>query len=236
VIHGLAPDLYKISFGSNPVGGGAGWLAEFWDDAPTAAAADQVEVLGGVTEEVDAELQPAGGISGRVTIAGSGAPLEGAFVCAIPDGGTEAANCAEARPNGNYLIPLLTSGAYRVEFSVSFFEDGEEVEEFATQFYKGASSLGAGTVVNVIAGSTTGSIDAAMAEPGSTPEPPGPEEGGGQPAGDPPVATPPAATTPIAKPPVRKPHCGKAKKLKKVRGKWRCVKKKKAKPRHKKTR
>ena len=198
----------------------------------TAAAADEVEVLGGVTEEVDAELQPAGAISGRVTVAGSGAALGGAFVCAIPDGETEAANCAEAGPNGKYLIPLLTSGGYRVEFSVSFFEDGEAIEEFATQLWKGAGSLAAGTVVDVTAGSTAGSIDAAMAEPGSTPEPPGPEEGGGQPSGNSPVAIPPATTLPILKPPAKKPHCGKAKKLKKVRGKWRCVKKKKAKPRH----
>jgi hypothetical protein len=233
VVHGLAPDLYKVRFGANPVGGGAGWLAEFWDDAPTATAADEVEVLGGVTEEVDAELQPAGAISGRVTVAGSGAPLEGAFICAVPDGETEAANCAEARPNGNYLIPLLTSGAYRVEFSVSFSEEGEAIEEFATQFYKGAGNLGAGALVNVAAGSTTGSIDAAMAKPGSTPEPPEPEEGGGQPAGNPPVAIPPAITLPIVKPVVRKPHCGKTKKLKKVRGKWHCVKKK-ARPRHQK--
>ncbi len=232
VIHGLAPDLYKVRFGANPTGGGAGWLAEFWDDKPTAVTAEDIEVLGGVTEEVDAELQSAGAIAGRVTVATTGAPLSEAFICAIPDGEAEAANCAEAGPNGKYLIPLLPSGSYRVEFSVGYFEDGEEIEEFETQFYKGAGSLGAGTVVNVSAGSTTGSIDAAMAEPSSNPEPP--SEGGSQPPVTPvpPAATPPAPPKPV----VKKPHCGKAKKLKKVRGKWRCVKKKKAKPRHSKGR
>ena len=236
VIHGLAPDLYKVRFGANPVGGGAGWLAELWDDAPTAATADEVEVLGGVTEEIDAELQSAGAISGSVTKAGSGASLAEAFICAIPVGETEAANCAEAGPKGKYLIPLLSTGAYRVEFSVSFFEEGEAIEEFATQFYKGAASLSAGTVVNVTAGSTTGSIDAAMVEPGSEPEPPGPEEGG-QPSSNPPVVAPPATTLPApVKPVAKKPHCRKGFKAKKVRGKWRCVKKKKAKPHRKKGR
>lgn len=238
VIHGLAIGNYKVRFGANPTGGGAGWLAEFWNNKPTATAADEVEVLGGVTEEVDAELQSAGAIAGRVTVAATGAPLSEAFICAIPDGETEASNCAEAGPNGKYLIPSLPSGTYRVEFSVGYFEGNEPIEEFATQFYKSAASLGAGTVVNVTAGSTTGSIDAAMVEPGSEPEPPGPEEGGGQPSGNPPAApAPPAAPLPPAtKPAVKKPHCGKAKKLKKVRGKWRCVKKKKAKPRHRKGR
>lgn len=234
VIHGLAPDLYKIRFAANPANGGAGWLAEFWKDKPTAAGADEVEVLGGVVEEIDAELQTAGAIAGRVTIAASGLPLSEAFVCAIPSGETEAANCAPTGSNGKYLIPSLPNGGYRVEFSVGFFEGDELIEEFATQFYNGAGSLGAGTVVNVTAGSTTGSIDAAMAEPGPTPEPPQPPtEGGGQP----PVTTvPPAAAPPVtSKPVVKKPHCAKGKKLKKVRGKWRCVKKK-AKPRHRKGR
>ena len=238
-IQGLPDGMYEVSFRANPTEGSAGWLPQWWDGRATEAAADEVEVSGGVVEEIDAQLLPAGGIAGRVTIAGSGLPLGDAFVCAIPDGDSEPSNCAEARANGNYLIPMLPSGAYRVEFSaIAYLEGGEEVEEFATQFYKGAAGLGASTVVNVTAGSTTGSIDAAMVEPGSEPEPPGPEEGGGQPSGNPPATpAPPAATPPsTSKPVVKKPHCGKAKKLKKVRGKWRCVKKKKAKPRHKKAR
>lgn len=237
-IQGLAPGSYQVRFGANPANGGTGWLPEFWEDKPDAAAADEVEVLGGVTEEVDAELQSAGAISGRVTVAGSGAPLPEAFVCAIPDGETEAANCAEAGANGKYLIPLLPSGSYRVEFSVSYFEDGERLDEFETQFHAGASSLGGSAVVDVSAGSIAGSIDAAMVEVSSPPEPPDPE-GGGQPPGDLPATPvpPPLAATPPAtpEPAAKKPRCRKGFRAKKVRGKWRCARKK-AKPRHQKGR
>lgn len=238
-IQGLPPGSYRVRFGANAVAGGAGWLPEYWNDKTTLAAAEEIEVTTGVTEEIDAQLQAAGAISGRVTVAGSGAPLGEAFVCAIPDGETEATNCAGTEPNGKYLIPMLPSGSYRVEFSVSYFEEGELFEEFATQFWKGGASLGASSPVSVTAGQTTGSIDAAMIETGSDPEPPDEGGGGDQPPGNPPAApvlppAPPIATGP--NPPPKKPHCGKAKKLKKVRGKWRCVKKPKPKARHTKAR
>jgi hypothetical protein len=65
--------------------------------------------------------------------------------------------------------------------------------------------------------------------------------GGGDqpPSGNAPAAPvlPPAVPPTIApNPPPKKPHCGKTKKLKKVRGKWRCVKKPKPKARHTKAR
>lgn len=234
-LQGLSDGMYEVSFRANPTQGSAGWLPLWWNNQTSEAAADEVEVSGGVIEEIDAQLQPAGGIAGRITIAATGAPLGEAFVCAYPDGGSEPSNCAEPGANGKYLLGGLVSGGYRVEFSsVAYFEGGEEVEEFATQFWNSADSLGASSLVSVTAGQTTGSIDAAMTEPGSHPEPP--DEGGGdQPSGNPPVAPvllPPAPPTVAPKSPPRKSHCGKAKKLKKVRGKWRCVKKPKPKARH----
>jgi hypothetical protein len=229
-IQGLPSGMYEVGFGANPIEGTAGWLPQWWNDETTESAANEVEVSGGVVEEIDAQLQPAGGIAGRITIAGSGAPLGEAFACAFLDGDSEPTNCAEPHPNGNYLIPMLPSGSYRVEFSsIAHLEGGDEIEEFATQFYKGAPSLGASAVVSVTAGQTTASIDAAMSEPGSNPEPPD-GGGGGQPSSNPPAAPPSLAAAPPAtpRPVVRRPHCRKNQKLKKVRGKWHCVKKPKS--------
>lgn len=238
-LQGLSDGMYEVSFRANPTEGSAGWLPQWWNGRSTEAAADEVEVSGGVVEEIDAQLQPAGGIAGRITIAGSGTPLGEAFVCAFPDGDSEPSNCAESGPNGKYLIPMLLTGSYRVEFSaIANFEGGEQVEEFATQFWKGAGSLGTSNLVSVTAGSITGSIDAAMAEPAANPEPPDGGGGGDQPSGNPPAALAPPPAAPIVQPeaPPKKPHCGKAKKLKKVRGKWRCVKKPRPKARHTKAR
>lgn len=226
-IEGLSAGDYVVRFGANPEGT-AGWLPEYWNDKPSAGLADELSVPGtpGDVEDVDVELAAAGGISGRVTVAGSGAPIGSAFVCAIADGETEASNCAETWLNGKYLIPILPTGSYRVEFSVTRWEEGQAFEEYKTQFYPGAGSLAAASLVPVTAGSTTGSIDAAMSNaPVPTPIPPDPEAGSSSPA--PPITgvpVPPSTPKPL------KPRCRKGLKAKKVRGKWHCVKKKKHRP------
>jgi Carboxypeptidase regulatory-like domain len=230
-IEGLSAGNYVLRFGANPEET-PGWLTEYWDDRPSAALADPLSVSGTPVEidEVDAELTPAGAIAGRVTAATTGLPIQSAFVCAIPDGATEASNCSETWGNGRYLIPTLASGSYRVEFSVTRWEEDEgPVEEFRTQWFPGAGSLGTGALVSVVAGSTTNSIDAAMADPAD----PGPSPGGSE--GDPGTNPPPAGSIlppPMTKP--LKPHCRKRFKARKVRGRWRCVKKRKHRPhRHK---
>lgn len=234
-IEGLSAGNYVIRFGANPEGTRS-WLPEYWDDEPSTALADELTVPGtpGEIEDVDVELAAAGGISGRVTAAAGGAPIGSAFVCAIRDGETEASNCTETWLNGNYLIPILSTGSYRVEFSVTGWEEGEAFEEYETQFYSGAGTLAAGSLVGVTAGSTTGSIDAAMlkaTDPDPDPDPGGSEGGGLSPP-------PPAATAPLP-PPKPKPikrHCRKGFKAKKVHGKRRCVKKKKHRPHRQKHR
>ncbi len=233
-IKGLSAGDYVIRFGANPEAT-RGWLPEYWNDKASAALADKLTVAGtpGEVEDVDVELAAAGGISGRVTVAGSGAPIGSAFVCAIPDGETEASNCSETWPNGHYLIPMLATGSYRVEFSVSGWEDGQVFEEYETQFYPAAGSLAAAGLVPVTAGSTTGSIDAAMSK-GPVPTPIPPDQG--EPEGGSSSPPPAAAPLPPSKPkPIRR-HCRKGFKAKKVHGKRRCVKKKKHRPHRRKHR
>lgn len=230
-IKGLSAGDYVIRFGANPEET-RGWLPEYWNDQPSEGLADKLNAPGtpGEIEDVNVELAAAGAIAGRVTAAGSGAPIGSAFVCAIPDGETEASNCAETWANGKYRIPILPTGAYRVEFSVTGWEEGQSFEEYETQFYPGAGSLAAASLVPVTAGSTTGSIDAAMSNaPVPTPIPPDPSD----PEGNNSSPAPPAAAAPV--PPSKpKPHkCRKGFKAKRVHGKRRCVKKKAPRPHRK---
>lgn len=234
-IQGLGAGDYVLRFGANPEGT-AGWLSEYWDDEATAELADPLSVTGtpGEIGGVDVELAAAGGISGRVTAAGSGEPIGNAFVCAIPDGETEASNCSETWLNGNYLIPMLSTGSYRVEFSVTHWEEEEEeeaFEEYETQFYPGAGQLEAGSLVDVTAGSTTGSIDAAMLK--APANPPGPNPGGSGDEGS--SSEPPRTGAPLPPSKPKPLRCRKGFKAKKIHGKRRCVKKK-HRPHHKKHR
>jgi 5-hydroxyisourate hydrolase-like protein (transthyretin family) len=167
-IQGLAQGAYKVRFTPQyGPDGASNLLPQFWNDAASAATATNVFVAAtGVTGSIDAHMHAGGQIEGRVTVAGSGAPLEGAEVCAIPVGQEKALGCEESESNGDYVIPALPTGEYDVEFSVPYYEEGEELEEFKTQFFSGAGTRTGASAVGVTAGSPTGSIDASMVEIG----------------------------------------------------------------------
>ncbi|MDT0215593.1 carboxypeptidase regulatory-like domain-containing protein [Rothia sp. ARF10] len=86
-INGVAPGTaYVVCFDAEAALGGAadnvGYLSECWNDKPiTKVGANPVAVTSGVaTANINASLSPASGISGVVTEAGSGKPLEDVFV------------------------------------------------------------------------------------------------------------------------------------------------------------
>lgn len=235
--------LEGLSTGSHRVAFYPGYLAPFeppnllrqyYDGVSRLVEATPVAVTAGATTHgIDAELAAGGTITGLITAAADGAPLEGVEACAYEVGGEgEIFGCASSNAHGEYAIARLPSGSYKVRFTAFFtepgeysFEEGEEPErqeEFATQYYSGKGSLETAAAVAVTAGGTTAGINAQMAEPGSGGGEETPEGGGAS-------ATPPAALLPAVPPPPAakpKPHkCRKGFRKKKVHGKTRCVKK-----------
>ncbi|HEX6780835.1 MAG TPA: carboxypeptidase regulatory-like domain-containing protein [Solirubrobacterales bacterium] len=214
-------------------------LRQYYDGVPRLAEATPVAVTADATTHgIDAELLPGGKITGLITAAGGGEPLEGVEACAYEVGGEgEIYACASSNAHGEYAIARLPSGSYKVRFSAFFsepgeipFEEGEEPdlqEEFTTQYYSGKKSLATALPVAVTAGGTTAGIDAHMFKPGMiVDEPPDEGEGNGDggSSSPPPVIPAPVVTPPPAAKP--RPHkCRKGFRKKKVHGKTRCVKK-----------
>ena len=233
-IEGLASGDYVISF--NPTE--ASELPhQYYDGALKRSDATPVSVtLGAATEGVDVALGAGGKITGRITAAADGVPLEGVSVCAYETAGgeEEPSVCESSNGHGEYTLANLVPGAYKLKFSALFYEgdedpfaeeEGEAVpprEEFLTQFYSGKSSLTTATEVGVGAGGTTAGIDVQMVKPGATVIDDPPPAGG---ANTPPPA--PLAVTPAPKPKPLK--CRKGFRKKVVKGKARCVKKHRAK-------
>lgn len=186
--------------------------------------ADPVPVEEGETvEEIDAELDPGATISGRVSSASTGAGLEEIIVCAI-DGLTDELTVCAWTFEGEYEIPFLPAGQDKVAFSldrnewfgVEFFEDADG---FPTQFWNNQTTLAAANTIPLGVGQAISGIDARLGT--------APPSGGGQSS----VITPPTITPPVATPPVTTPvihrakkHCRKGLKRKKVKGRYRCVK------------
>jgi hypothetical protein len=94
-------------------------------------------------------------ISGKVTAAGSEAPLSGVEVCAYAQSGGEAHKCASTESNGEYALYGLAAGSYTVEFS-------DVTPGYVTQFYNDQSSPIQAQPVTVEDGITKSGIDAVL--------------------------------------------------------------------------
>ena len=107
-----------------------------------------------------------GRITGRVTDAMTGLPIENASACEVPKGQSfMVPNCATTNANGEYTLgaPTNTSppvglgtGEYDVRFS------GPESSDYVLQYYDGKTSQAEGNPVSVSDEETTSGIDAAL--------------------------------------------------------------------------
>jgi hypothetical protein len=147
----LAPGTYQIEFSA------PGYLTQFWNDKASLSEADELALQPAEQRTgIGAAMHTAGGLSGTVTTYAGHVPLAGVAVLAERADGTQAGT-ATTDEDGNYTIPNLNPGSYRIEFSAS---------GFLTQFYDGAATSGQATEVSVAAEQTTAAIDAVMRKGG----------------------------------------------------------------------
>ena len=159
----LAVGSYKVGFYAC----GGNYSPQFYSGESSLATAAVVAVTAGsTTTGIDAALAPGGQISGTVTDADTHAAV--ADVCVtVYDSAGNAAGSVTTDAGGQYTLPGLASGSYRVAFDVSFlscFEAGG-TGYYALQYYSDGASLATADPVSVTAGSTTSGINAAL-QPG----------------------------------------------------------------------
>jgi hypothetical protein len=182
-IPALRPGTYYVEFGATEASG-LNYIDQFYDDTTglQITEATQVTVTAEkTTPEIDAALSPGGEITGTVTNASTGAPVDEAFACALTtnaNGKLQAVACTESGANGEYTLRGLPTGSYKL----GFFGKGFEV-----QYYKDKTSGAEAEAVSVTAPEVTSGIDEAMT-PGSQ----APEQG-------PPSSTTEAASTTTSK-------------------------------------
>ena len=113
-ISGLTPGNYRVYFDNN----GMDYFPEWYDDQGSYAAADTVVVVTSTTTaDINAQLAPAGRISGQVTNAAY-ASIEGIWVVAYTTAGDDLVQSL-TDASGNYALTGLPAGSYKVVFDAA---------------------------------------------------------------------------------------------------------------------
>ena len=154
---GIPTGSYTVGF-ALPAGGTVNYLPQYYDNAASASSATSVAVAAGqTTTGINAALQSGGQITGVVTDAATGKPVQNASV-ELLTGSYYFYASTLTDGNGDYTFSGLPSGSYQVAFSIG---DGD----YLAQNYNGQNSYRSYTNVTVAQGSTTAGIDAALDAP-----------------------------------------------------------------------
>ena len=153
LLGGLAPREYELEF-SSPQNGSISYLSLLYEEGrPVTVAADSIDV------ERNARLMAGGRLTGTVTSAAGGRPVQGDGACAL-DEEQEVEACAPSTADGSYAITGLPAGSYKV----AFYGAGLG---FADQYYDEADTLATAETIALAAGQTVGGIDAQLQVGGS---------------------------------------------------------------------
>jgi len=137
---------------------GSHLVAQYYNHKAKLSEANKVAVpanaaIGGI----NADLELGGAIEGRATDAVGALGLENVEVCAQDATTGAAVSCSHTDANGDYALPSVPPGSYRVGFW------GErESAAYAPEYYDGQGSFLAATPVPVSAGATVTGIDAGL--------------------------------------------------------------------------
>ena len=149
---GLAQGSYEVEF-SPTLESGLNFVTQYYKNKLSRAKAEPVPVVQGkTTGKINAEMRVGGEISGTVTDAWTHAPVAKAYVVAVGLGGGFA-GVAYTNANGEYTIPGLASGEYKITFIDS---------PYIVQYYDDQSSMASANPVTVQQGATTPEIGATL--------------------------------------------------------------------------
>jgi hypothetical protein len=150
---------YGISFDGN----GSTLAPELYENATSSSTEKIVKAVPpAVTKGVDGSLPTAGEITGVVTAAPSGSPVDGVEVCARSE--TDFSECAKTNASGEYTIKGV-AGAYSVEFygDESCTPNCSSLP-YKEQYYNGVYNEESAEAVTVAPGATVTGNNARLAE------------------------------------------------------------------------
>jgi hypothetical protein len=131
-IAGLSPGAYNVGFWTT-----RNYVVQFWKDRPTWETATPVNIAKEQpAPETNAVLEAGATISGTITAAATGAPVENVEACAKlvePEPGPELKleRCAKTNAAGEYTIDGLVAG----QWSINFYAQQAEADVVSAPYY-----------------------------------------------------------------------------------------------------
>jgi uncharacterized repeat protein (TIGR01451 family) len=154
-LRGVGVGTHRVRF-ADECGGSGDYLAEWYDDQPTFSDADLVTVVGTQdTPGIDAGLTRGGSISGTVTDAATGEPLQG--IC-VSGGDENVGSFDETDAAGHYTLRGLPTG----RFGVGFFDLCSGTQDYRTEYFDNRPSFAKADGIAVTAPEAVSGIDAAL--------------------------------------------------------------------------
>lgn len=140
-------------------------VPEYWNNRRALRDAKSVAVRAGVdVNGIDAELATRGSISGRVTYAANGDPLDGVCVEVLDERGAAVATTITSGPiTGSYRLDGIVPGTYRVRAGRG---SCGYVDNFGERHYGGQGFRDA-IAIRLRAGAAVGDVDVALRDAGS---------------------------------------------------------------------
>lgn len=153
-ISALPAGSYTVGFG-DPFPSTLNYVTQFYNGKSSPAEATPVSVsVGAVSENIDGVLEEGAEISGTTTSAATGAPIEGALVCAAKAGASpELVGCAFSGAGGSYTVSGLPAGSYDV------LSGGAG---YAFEYYDNVGAIAEATAVTVGAREAKQGVDLAL--------------------------------------------------------------------------
>ncbi len=152
-LSGLPSGDYELEF-SSPPNGSVSYVSKLYEEGrPVNVATDAVAA------GRDARLVAGARVTGTVTNAATGRPVQGVGACA-EDEEREVAVCAPSTASGSYAITGVPAGSYKV----AFYAAGAG---FANQYYDEADTPASAEPIALSGGETVGGIDARLQVGGS---------------------------------------------------------------------
>ena len=159
-VPGLATGSYKVLFNSHDAAGN--YVSEWYNDKADFNTADAVSVTAGsVTSGINAQLAAGGSITGKVTNASS-AGIENVYIEIRGLSGNYINTYASTDSAGDYTVPGLATGSYKVGFDTR-----DAAENYAIEWYNDKADFNTADAVSVTAGNVTSGINAQLAPGGS---------------------------------------------------------------------